>query len=423
MTQQPTVELRTSPPPAGNKGRTISAWICFVLAALLTTPAALAYWGHRTLTDTQRYVATVGPLVESPQVQEAITAAVVQAVKKQVDVESLVNQALGQVVPDRPKLQALSGPIAAGVYSLVDRTVTQVVSSQQFADLWVTINTRAQQALVRILEGDNTGAIRLEGDNVVLDLSDVITVVKQRLVDAGLTFVQNLPIPQVDKQIVLLNAPQLRQAQTIYAFANPVATWGMPVVGLLYLLSLLLSLRRPRMTVAVGLALAANATVMAFALSVGRQLFVDHLAGTVFAPASTIFYDQLLTYLLRGVRVYLWLGIALVVIGWFAGRTRSGRVVRGAVSGGLERVGAAASFPAVVPAGGWVASNAGWLRVVAGVAGVVALLWGNEATPQRLAWSVLLVLVLLALIQVLVGVGRGDAATAPGPRAGVASGT
>ena len=186
---------------------------------------------HRTLTDTQRYVATVGPLVENAQVQEAITAAVVQAVKKQVDVESLVDQALGQVVPDRPKLQELSGSIAAGVYSLVERVVTEVVSSQQFADLWVTINIRAQQALVRILEGENTGAVRLEGDNVVLDLSEVITAVQQRLVDAGLTFVQNLPIPQVDKQIVLLNAPELRKAQTVYAFASPISTWALPVVG------------------------------------------------------------------------------------------------------------------------------------------------------------------------------------------------
>jgi len=157
------------------------------------------------------------------------------------------------------------------------------------------------------------------------------------------------------------------------------------------------------MTVAIGLALAANAALVAFALSVGKQLFVDHLAGTVFAPASTVFFDQLLSYLVRGVRVFLWLGVLLVVVGWFAGRRRSGRAVRGAVSGGLERAGSAVSFPAMARVGGWVASNAGWLRVVSGVAGAVVLLWGNNASPERLAWSVLLVLVLLAVIQVLVG--------------------
>ena len=32
-------------------GRSIAAAICLVLAALLTTPAAIAYWGQRTLND------------------------------------------------------------------------------------------------------------------------------------------------------------------------------------------------------------------------------------------------------------------------------------------------------------------------------------------------------------------------------------
>lgn len=34
-------------------------------------------------------------------------------------------------------------------------------------------------------------------------------------------FIEKVPIPDVDKQVVLLTAPQLEQARTIYAFANP----------------------------------------------------------------------------------------------------------------------------------------------------------------------------------------------------------
>jgi hypothetical protein len=75
---------------------------------------------------------------------------------------------------------------------------------------------QAQQALVRLLKGEETGAVSLQGDQVVLDLSDVIDQVKQRLVARGRTIVENVPIPDVDKQIVLLEAPQLEQARTIY---------------------------------------------------------------------------------------------------------------------------------------------------------------------------------------------------------------
>ena len=112
-------------------------------------------------------------------------------------------------------------------------------------------------------------------------MSDVIDQVKQRLVARGLTIVENVPIPDVDKQIVLLEAPQLEQARTIYAFANPVARWLIVVVAALYLAAFLLSRRRPRMTVIIGVALVANALLLAWSLSVGRQLFINELAGTV----------------------------------------------------------------------------------------------------------------------------------------------
>ena len=58
-------------------------------------------------------------------------------------------------------------------------------------------------------------------------------------------------------------------------------------------------------------------------------------------------------------------------------------------------------------AGRWVETNVGWLRVVVVALGVVVLLWGNNVTTDRLWWSLALVLVLLAGLQVLVGAGDG----------------
>ena len=174
-------------------------------------------------------------------------------------------------------MQRLVGPLAGAINGLIDREVREFVASDAFADLWVAVNTRAQQALVRVLKGDETGAVQVQGDQIVLDLSEVIAQVQQRLVARGLTIVENLPIPDVDKQIVLLESPQLKQARTIYAFANPVARWLLPVVALLYLAAFLLSRRRPRMTVTIGIILAANALLLALALSIGRQLFINDL--------------------------------------------------------------------------------------------------------------------------------------------------
>ena len=398
-------------------GRSIAAAICLVLAALLTTPAAIAYWGQRTLNDTQRYVDTVGPLVDSPEVQDAIATTVSDAIEKQVDVEAILNNVFAGVITDRPRLQQLIGPLAGAINGLIDREVRAFVASDAFADIWVRVNTRAQQALVRVLEGDESGAVSVQGDQIVLDVSDVISQVQQRLVDRGLTIVENIPIPDVDKQIVLLDSPQLKQAQTIYAFTNPVARWLILVVAALYLAALLLSSRRPRMTVIIGAVLAANALLVAFSLSVGRQLFINELAGTVFGPASSVFFDTLLAYLERGWKVFLWLGVILVVVGWFTGSNTSGTAVRSTLAGGLETVGARLADGPVGGAGRWVAANARWLRVAVGVLGAVVLLWGNDVSPTRLFWSLLLTVVLLGIVQILVGAGRGTDAVGSVPAA------
>ena len=92
-----------------------------MLAALLTTPAAVAYWGQRTLNDTQRYVDTVGPLVNSPEVQDAIATKVTDAIEQQVDIEAILNEVFAGVITDRPRLQQLVGPLSAAVNGLIDR--------------------------------------------------------------------------------------------------------------------------------------------------------------------------------------------------------------------------------------------------------------------------------------------------------------
>jgi len=393
-------------PPPSSRGRSVAAVICLVLAALLTTPAAVAYWGQRTLNDGERYVDTVGPLVNSPEVQDVIATRVTEAIQQQVDIEAILNNVFAGVITDAPRLQQLVGPLSAAINGLVEREVRAFIASDEFADFWVRVNARAQQALQRILTGDDSGAVSLQGNQVVLDVDEVIDRVKERLVARGLTIVENVPIPETDRQIVLMDAPQLRQMRTIYAFGNPVAKWLLPLVGVLYLATFLLARRRPRMAVWIGAVIGANAVLLAVVLSIGQQLFVNALAGTTFGPASRVFYETLLSYLERGQEVVLWVGVILVVAGLFAGANKYGAAVRRTLSGGLENVGSTIGGSGVTPAGRWVETNVAWLRVVVIALGIVVLLWGNNASTDRLWWSLALVLVLLAALQVLIGAGR-----------------
>ena len=410
--REPTDDSVVTTADRPSRGRSIAAVICLVLAGLLTTPAAVAYWGQRTLNDAERYVETVGPLIESPEVQDVIATRVTGAIQQQVDIEAMLNTVFAGVIDDKPRLQQLVAPLAAAINGLVDREVRAFIASDEFADIWVLVNTKAQQTLQRILNGDDSGAVSLQGEEVVLDVDEVIERVKERLVARGLTIVENVPIPETDRQIVLMEAPQLKQVRTIYAFSNPVAQWLLPVVGVLFLAALVLARRRPRMAVWIGAIVAANALLLAWVLSIGQQMFINALSGTDFGPASRVFFDTLLAYLERGQQVVLWLGLVIVLAGWFAGSNRYGTTARTTIGGGLESVGARLGDGPVGGAGRWVAANVTWLRVAVVALGGVVLLWGNNVTMDRLWWSLALVLGLLVVLQVLVGAGRGREPTA-----------
>jgi hypothetical protein len=351
--------------------------------------------------------------VASPEVQDVIATKVTDAIQGQVDIEAILNNVFAGVISDRPRLQQLVGPLTAAINGLIDRQVRAFIASPEFADLWTRANTRAQQALHRVLTGGPSGAVSLQGDQVVLDVDEVINQVKQRLVARGLTIVQKVPVPQTDRQIVLVEAPKVKQLRTVYAFSNPLARWLLPVVAVLYLAAFVLARRRPRMAVLIGVMLAANALLVALALSIGRQLFIDQLAGTGFAAASKVFFDTLLAYLERGQRVLLGIGLTLVVAGWFAGSNKYGTAVRNTVTDALQGIGVRLAGRRLSSAGHWISTNLVSLWTAIGLLAAVILLWGNNVSSSRFRWSVAFVIILLAILQILVGAGRGARKTGP----------
>ena len=90
--------------------------------------------------------------------QTAIATKVTDAIEEQVDVEALLNQAFAGVTQDRPRLQLLIGPLAGAVNGLIQTQVQNFIASDAFHDLWLAVNTRAQERLVQLLKGDDSGS-------------------------------------------------------------------------------------------------------------------------------------------------------------------------------------------------------------------------------------------------------------------------
>src|ERR1700754_79486 len=60
--------------------------ICLVLVGVLAPLSILATWAHDEVSDTERYVQTVAPLADSPEVQAAVTARLTARIVGLIDV-------------------------------------------------------------------------------------------------------------------------------------------------------------------------------------------------------------------------------------------------------------------------------------------------------------------------------------------------
>jgi hypothetical protein len=393
-------------------GRSFGAWVVLIVAALLLPLALTAFWAQRTITDTERYVATVAPLAQDPTIKEAVGTKVSTVLIDQLNAQ----QRIQELLVDYPKLSALSVPIASGVNSLVQRTVTEVLDSDQFANVWVTINRQAQQAIVNALEGKTDGAVTVTNGQVVLDTGELITLVKQALVDRGLSFAANIPVPPVaDRQIVLLQSQELQRAQTFYQLGQPVAQWLIYVVLLMFVGAILLSRNRPKMTIAVGVAIILGMLVIRLGMVWGQNEVSLSLQNTPFALAERAFFIILTSFLLDAVRAGFVLGLILVIIGWFLSKGAAATAVRGALSGGLGGAGGRAAHGPLAPIGSFFAKSAGvWRVLIIGIA-VAVVLTSDQVTGSLLLWTTFFAVIALVVLEFFVATGRAvEAAEADG---------
>jgi len=397
-------ELEKAKAPRRFDGRGVTAWVLVVIAALLFPIALTAYWGQRTLTDTERYVATVAPLAQDPTVRLAIGDKVTTVLVTQIDAQ----QRVSDLLQDTPKLQPLAGPISVAVNNLVGQTVTKVLDSDQFDQLWITINTKLQEGLVKALSGDPTGPVTIQGDQVILDTGDLIGVVKQKLVDQGLSFAANIPVPPVaDRQIVLLTSPQLAQARFAYAVGQPVAQWLIYGVLLLFVVAVLVSRRRARMTMAVGVAIILGALVVRLLMAYGQSQIELTLSGTSLAIAQDAFFTILTVFLLNAVRASYAVGLVLLLVGWFLSGTSSALAARKLFGGAVSGAGGRASGTAIAPVAAWFAkTKVFWRFLVVGVA-VAVILTSSPLSGSLILWTAVVAVVALVIVEFLAAAGSG----------------
>lgn len=389
-----------------SKGRVVALVLAFILAVLATPIALVGNWGYRTVTDAAVYMETVTPLAQNPQIQEAVATAITEVVIEQVDVKPMVEKFLGGLTGNDALSSALAAPITAGVHALIKELVNRFVASKAFQDIWIVANKAAQAGIVAVLQGSNAGIIRAQGDTIVLDISSMLEAVRKELVNNGVTLLENVKIPEVNKEVVLLQSPAVAQVRFIYSLTAPVLAWLPLFAAALFLIVIALALRRWLAVLVSGAAMISLAILISIGLDYGKQIFVDQLADTVFASASEVFWNTFFTYLTRGLQTMWVIGLALVLAGIYCAPWRWITHLRTEVNRGLQRIGAGLGSGAVPQ---FFHSRAGLLRWIVCVVVTVIAVLGDLLASGRVVLLALLTLGLLALIEVL----GGRSATTP----------
>ena len=171
-------ELKAKKWHRGGRGRKTLVAAFLLLSCLAFTLAVPAVWTRRTLSDTDRYVGTVAPIIDHDSVTDALSQRISAEIITLVDPESLAETALP------PRALALAPAVANAVESFVEDRVNEVVASDRFAEFWANANRFTHTQIQAVLRGDGE-ILSTQDGQIVLNLIPVINEVLVRIETSG----------------------------------------------------------------------------------------------------------------------------------------------------------------------------------------------------------------------------------------------
>lgn len=397
------------PPPARRRRwRTLVATVVIGLACFLAPLSVVAAWADNTVTDSDRYVETVTPLIDDPAIQNALADRITAEVFKYVDVRALTKEAFdaltAQGLPPRltTQLQALIGPISNGVHSFTRTQVGIVVGSDAFAVAWMQANRVAHTELVKALTGQGSGTVNIADGVVSLNLAALVQVAKQQLTDAGFGLAER--IPAVNAEFVIFRSEDLTRVQSGLRLLDVLGVWLPIFVLLMLLVGVYVAKRRRRAFIGAGLGLVGAMLALGIGLAIFRQVYLDSVPADVLPQdAAATLYDTLIRFMRSALRSTAVAALIIAAAAFLTGPSTTAVVTRRMLSRGIGSLRSSAESAGLRTGhvGGWVYAYRGPLRVgVVVLAGATLIIWDEPRISVILALTVA-TLILLAVIEFL----------------------
>ena len=348
-------------PKKRQRMRRIFTPILVALSIVVFTVTVPAVWGARTVLNTDRYVATVGPLAEDPAVQESIATKLTDQVFVALDVEEKLSEILGSI---GERATVLAAPLTIAVKGFVQEQVLKVVQSDAFQTFWVAANRFVHTQVLAILRGEGETVSVVEGkvllnllplvnlalgsiDRVATDLvgRDVTlpTIEEGEVPSESITKLEQalgVDLPDTYGQIVVYDSEDLEALQQTLSTLERLLVLLLILIPVLAAASLLVSTRRRRTLIQLTAGAAVGLVVVRRIAIITRDSLFERVDTQRF-PSVRVLTNELMESLFRTTAVLLAIVLLTLVIALLTGPYPWAVKVRGWIRDGARGIAAA----------------------------------------------------------------------------------
>jgi hypothetical protein len=407
--------LRSQLPPSGfapaahprGRWRAPVAIVLVVLGCLLAPLSVLGVWTANQVSDTNRYIANIEPLIHEPAIQNELTNKVTGAITGRLNVAGYTKQAATELSSHGlPRIGTLlhtfSPSITSAVNGFVRTRVNKLVTGPKFAHAWLQVNTIAHTQVVKALSGQGGGPVTTSNGKVTVDLTPFVNAAKQDLASNGLTLVNKLP--PIHPSLELFSSRKLVQAQTGYRLLNDLKI-VLPILSLLLIgMGVYITRGHRRALIGAGLGFAASMLVLAIGLAIFRGIYLNSVPSSVLSSdAAAALFDTLVRFIKQALRVLLLVGLVVAAGAFLTGPSVTAVRTRGTLRSGLGWIRESGEHLGLRtgPVGRWTYAHRKGLRIGAvSLAALIFVFWGRP-TAAVVILIVVLLLVVLGLIELL----------------------
>jgi hypothetical protein len=179
--------------------RGFGSFVFVLLASLSFVAFNVSYWTSNTLTNTDKFVSTMQPLLEDPAIQSTLTTEITTQIFSRIDIEG----ELKKVLPEN--IDFIAGPFASQVKSFTAGKISEFLASQKAYDVWTTILQSTHSTLINYISNENNDG--------VISVNELYKVAGNQLGDSNISFLFNKDLPSSIGEIKLAELEWVPEAR------------------------------------------------------------------------------------------------------------------------------------------------------------------------------------------------------------------